>query len=194
MDLVLDLRSVGSGDVSMLLAAIPAMVAVVPRLREWRSFVVAGGGFPESLIGMPQLELSEVPRVEWQVWRNIIPRLRRARLPAFGDYAISHVQPSEVDPRIMRPSASVRYTSEESWLVLKARNLRDYGYGQFRDVCRFLIGLPNYSGRDFSWGDGYIDDCAGGAVGTGNLTTWRKVGTSHHLAFVVDQISNFVWP
>ena len=89
----------------------------------------------------------------------------------------------------MRPSASVRYTANEYWLVLKGRNLRDHGYEQFHDVCRELIEKLEYSGRSFSWGDGYIDDCANEIAGTGNLTTWRKVGTSHHLAFVLRQIS-----
>jgi hypothetical protein len=90
----------------------------------------------------------------------------------------------------MRPSASVRYTANGSWLVLKGRNLRDYGYEQFHDVCRELVGMAEYSGRDFSWGDGYIDDCANEIVGTGNLTTWRKVGTSHHIAFVEGQLAS----
>ncbi|MEI7881504.1 MAG: hypothetical protein WCI95_11585 [bacterium] len=37
-------------------------------------------------------------------------------------------------------------------------------------------------GPKFSQGDKYIYDCATGTAGTGNLTTWRKVGTNHHLA------------
>jgi hypothetical protein len=193
-DLILDLRSLNGLDVSVLLAAVPAMVTVLPHLAQWRSFVIAGGAFPESLIGLPPLQLSEVRRIEWQLWRNVVPRLRGLRIPAFGDYGISHVQPSEVDPRIMRPSASIRYTAEDKWLVLKGRNLRDHGYGQFHAVCQFLVALPEYSGAGFSWGDGYVDDCAKGNVGTGNLTTWRKVGTSHHLQFLANQLSNFLWP
>ena len=141
-------------------------------------------------MGLPPTSVTPIPRIEWTVWRSLIVRSRLPRLPAFGDYAISHPQPSEVDPRIMRPSASIRYTANDAWLVLKGRNLRDYGYAEFYDVCRDLVARPEYSGPSFSWGDWYIEECANQRVGTGNLTTWRKVGTSHHLAFVTRQIAS----
>jgi hypothetical protein len=112
-------------------------------------------------------------------------------MPIFGDYGIAHPAPSEVDPRIMRPSASIRYTTEEHWIVPKGRNLRAHGFDQFHAVCESLIKRDDYSGRDFSWGDEFIWNCAHRGSGPGNLTTWRKVGTSHHLAFVVRQISRF---
>lgn len=92
----------------------------------------------------------------------------------------------------MRPSASIRYTCESAWLVLKGRNVRDHGYEQFHDMCRDLVQRQEYSGRHFSWGDEYIDECAARRVSKGSLTTWRKVGTSHHLAFVVGQIATVI--
>ena len=90
----------------------------------------------------------------------------------------------------MRPSASIRYTAQDSWLVLKGKNLRGNGFGQFYQVSRDLIARPEYSGRNFSWGDAYIYECGDELAGPGNLTTWRKVGTSHHLVFAVRQLAN----
>ena len=141
-------------------------------------------------MGLPPSEISEVPRHEWMVWRRLIGDQDLPRVPAFADYCIANPQPSEVDPRIMRPSASIRYTAAERWLILKGRNLRDHGYAQFHQVCRDLTALPEYCGAAFSWGDCYITQCAANQAGTGNLTTWRKVGTSHHLAFVLGQLSS----
>ncbi len=188
-DLTLDLRAVGANDGNTLLAAVAVLVRSIPQLERWRSFVLAATAFPEDLMGLPPSNISLITRLEWIVWRALIVRSRISRLPSFGDYAIAHPQPSEVDPRIMRPSASIRYTTEAGWLILKGRNLRDYGYIEFYDVCRDLIRRPEYSGSGFSWGDCYIDECANQRVGTGNLTTWRKVGTSHHLAFVTRQMA-----
>ena len=193
-DLLLDLRATGGTEGSALLAAVPSFIRSIPRLVGWRSFALAATAFPESLVGLPPLEVSRIVRLEWILWRSLIPRLGRLRLPAFSDYGIAHVQPSEVDPRVMRPSASIRYTIDDAWLILKGRNLRDHGYDQFHEVCRFLVQQPEYAGADFSWGDRYIDECANETVGTGNLTTWRKVGTSHHLATVVNQLATVVWP
>jgi hypothetical protein len=187
-DLLLDFRALTPDSRSLNTRDALTLISRIPELNAWRSFTVAGTSFPENLIGLPPSDFSFIPRSEWRLWRSIL-RERPGRLPSFADYAVSHPEPSEVDPRIMRPSASVRYTTDEYWLVPKGRNLRDYGYEQFHAVCRELIARPEYAGRSLSWGDGYIDDCANEIVGTGNLTTWRKVATSHHFAYVLRQLS-----
>jgi len=187
-DLVFDLRTITSEGQT---DEVVAMIDSLPTLDSWRSFALCGTGFPADLMGLPPLTMSSIPRREWTLWTDIVSRRSLSRIPSFGDYAIAGPQPSEVDPRIMRPSASIRYTSDQSWLILKGRNLRDYGFGQFHHVSHALVNSSEYSGRNFSWGDGYISKCARRLVGTGNLTTWRKVGTSHHIAFVLQQLSSF---
>jgi hypothetical protein len=190
-DLILDLRALTPDERNINVHGVIDLVNRLPRLTEWRSFTIAATSFPQNLTGVPASDATLVPRHEWTLWTGLIQRRNQiARMPTFGDYAISHPEPSEVDPRVMRPSASVRYTCDATWLIIKARNLRDHGYDQFHEVCQALVQRPEYSGRGFSWGDQYIDDCAATRVGTGNLTTWRKVGTSHHLAFVVHQVAS----
>jgi hypothetical protein len=187
-DLLLDLRALTPDSRRIDANSVIQLIAATPHIRSWRTFTVAATSFPENLTGLPPSDCSFIPRLEWNLWKEILQG-QPARIPSFGDYGISHPEPSEVDPRVMRPSASIRYTANGSWLVLKGRNLRDHGYEQFYDVCDDLIGRDEYNGRDFSWGDGYIDDCANRIVGTGNLTTWRKVGTSHHLTFVLRDLA-----
>lgn len=189
-DLILDLRDLGqSGSVDA--SSVLDLIQRVPDIQDWRSFTLAGTSFPANLTGLPPSDASQIPRGEWMLRCNLRQQKRSLRrVPGFGDYGVSSPEPSEVDPRIMRPSASVRYTTAESWIVLKGKNLRDHGYEQFHHLCRDLIKRPEYCGGKFSWGDGYIYDCACEREGTGNLTTWRKVGTSHHLAFVTGQLAN----
>lgn len=190
IDLILDLRGLGAfGENENIEDGAIGLIHRVPRLYEWRSFTLAATAFPENLMGLAPAHMSSVTRREWILWRNVIARLK-TRLPAFSDYGIAHPQPSEVDPRLMRASASIRYTSEEAWLIFKARNLRDHGYGQFHAVCRTILGSNEYAGRNYSWGDQHIHECAQRQVTSGNLTTWRKVGTSHHLAVVVTQVAS----
>jgi hypothetical protein len=186
--LLLDLRALTPAPRSIDAEGAAALISRIPDIGKWRTFTLAATSFPENLIGLPPSDCSPVPREEWDLWRSAL-RKHPSRLPTFADYAISHPEPAEVDPRIMRPSASVRYTTDGAWLVLKARNLRDHGYEQFHDVCRELRERTEYRGPGFSWGDKYIDECADELEGTGNLTTWRKVGTSHHIAFVLRQIA-----
>ncbi len=189
-DLLLDLRSIVSPQ-QIDADSVFNLVELLPDLDSWRSFTISATSFPQNLIGLPPEEASVIERTEWRLWLELFPRFRELpRRPAFGDYAISHPETPEVDPRTMRASASIRYTAEQSWLVLKGRNLRDNGFEQFREVSRELLAAPEYSGPSFSWGDRYIEGCAYERTGTGNLTTWRQVGTSHHLSYVVRQLAN----
>ena len=89
----------------------------------------------------------------------------------------------------MRMSASIRYTTADHWLIVKGKNVRQYGFDQYFELCRTLVELPEYSGENFSWGDRFIMRCARGSGGPGNATTWRKVGTNHHLTLVAQQLA-----
>lgn len=59
-----------------------------------------------------------------------------------------------------------------------------------RDLCRNLAERSEFAGAAFSWADDYIAKCAQHKVGPGNATTWRKVGTNHHLTLVSRQLSS----
>jgi len=135
-DLIFDLRALPH-DPDLGVNAVVDFVNRLPRLREWRTFTLAATSFPQNLTGLPASDVSFVPRQDWSLWTELSRQHQSIpRLPTFGDYAISHPEPAEVDPRVMRPSASIRYTCDDAWLILKARNLRDHGYEQFHDVCR----------------------------------------------------------
>jgi hypothetical protein len=193
-DLVLDLGSLHTENGVVPSIDGVSLVMSVPFSKKWRSFVLAATGFPVNLMGLPPSEISTIRRLEWSLWCGVAADNRIARTPTFGDYAIAHPEPSEVDPRLMRPSASIRYTIEDVWLILKGKNLKNYGFKQFHDVSKNLVKNPAYSGRQFSWGDRYISDCANRLVSSGNLTTWRRVGTSHHIAYVTQQLANHASP
>ena len=93
--------------------------------------------------------------------------------------------------RLLKPSGTIRYAIDDAWLIMKGPNVRDYGYGQFLGHCQKVRLSPHYQGADFSVGDKYISDCADGNASTGNLSTWRWVGSNHHLEKVVRDVANF---
>jgi len=163
---------------------------LLPYLGDWRSFTLAATALPENLAGY-QPGINRRERTEWLAWIEFLQNPGGVeRLPSFGDYGINNPTLNEVDPRLIRMSANLRYTAVTEWLLCKGRNVRNYGFDQFNGLCQDLVQLPEYAGTAFSWGDTYIDRCARGVDGPGNATTWRKVGTSHHVALVNDQIAN----
>lgn len=89
-------------------------------------------------------------------------------------------------------SANLRYTIEDNWLVFKGRGVRKHGYEQFNAFCKKLVQMPQYAGEHFSWGDAAIRARCKGGVGPGNASTWRQIGTSHHITFVVRDLASLV--
>jgi hypothetical protein len=137
-----------------------------------------------------------IRRSEWIFYKMLVTNLEKAgtRLPTFGDYAINHPGVLSLDMRIVKPSATIRYTTDDAWLIVKGPNVRDYGFGQYRGHCETVLASQHYRGPDFSEGDLYISNCASGTATTGNLPVWRRVGTNHHLEKVVRDIASLFAP
>lgn len=191
-DLIFDFKSL-SGPTGPLVLAVSSLLGVLSSLDEWRSLTWAGTAFPENLSGVPSGTVQELPRSEWDIWSTLVARKAVPRVPSFGDYGISYPEPVEIDPRLMRMSANLRYTARSpygTWLVLKGRNVRDHGFDQFNSLCRVLIKRPEYDKKDYSWADDFIDKCAHDEAGPGNATTWRQVGTHRHIIAILRDLSN----
>lgn len=190
-DLVLDLKDLGP-EASRAVLVARSVFSMIKGHNSWRRIVLAAASFPEDLSEVDSARMSTLPRREWELWKTLQRRPTLLPRPEiiFADYAISHPVPKELDPRTMRMSASIRYTTQEDWLVVKGRNVRQYGFDQYFDLCKALVKRPEFFGEDYSWGDSYIAACAREKVGPGNATTWRKVGTNHHLTVIVKQIAS----
>lgn len=164
-------------------------IANLERQDDWLSFSVVGGSMPVTL---PPAQQSPklLPRLEWDIWKEVIAGIgTAARLPSFGDYGVSSYDVTELNPRLITVSANIRYTGADGYWIFKGRSLNRFSFEQFRVLAQQLVEHPVYSGAEFSWGDDYIQQCASGAGGTGNTTTWRRVGTNHHVTLVARQLA-----
>ena len=134
---------------------------------------------------------SVIPRNEWILYKNLSEQAAsyHLRQPSFGDYAINHPQVPDIDMRLVRPSANIRYAIDDAWFIVKGPNVRDNGLQQFRTLCNQIVSSDYYIDRNFSAGDEYIAECADGHAKTGNLTTWRWVGTNHHVQKVIADLA-----
>jgi hypothetical protein len=191
-DLILDLESPNFIPLEGIGELIFAIVKRLPHLKEWRSFTILATSFPST---MAEVKYGQtlVPRHEWPLYKLLTTKLAKAniRIPTFGDYTINHPDIARIDMRLMKPSATIRYTIDDGWLIIKGKNVRDHGRDQYIEHCSTLVSSAYYYGKAFSRADEYIQGCANRTESTGNLSTWRWVGTNHHLEKVTKDVSNF---
>jgi hypothetical protein len=184
VDMIVDMQDVPPNKVVMMQTFATTALTKITGLGKWRALVLAATAFPENLSEI-RPGIGELERAEWQVWKGLtVPRP-----PTFSDYPIAHWDWHELDPRVIRISASIRYTADEKWIIFRGRNVNDHGFKQFTSLSKQLVRHPAFSGAAFSAGDSHIDQCAAGGK-TGNHETWRRAGTNHHITFVVQQLAN----
>ena len=171
-----------------------SVIGAITNIGSWRTLTLAAGSFPDSLSAL-SIGAQVIPRNCLLLWSSV-RAAAPARLPRLGDYAIIHPEPPEV-AGFMNPSASVKYTVDNGWLILRGQGTRTRGSGgfaQFRAHAINLVANPQYCGPGFSYGDQLISDIATGAAGAGNLETWVRIGINHHIEFVVDRLASYNGP
>lgn len=192
--LVLDARENVTAEPGILTTAFRTALIGLPHSADWASVTVAGTAMPSGTSAIGANNSQEIPRSEWKIWRDLVPAVDH-RKPSFGDYGVQHPDPGNgFDPRFMDSSAQLRYTIPGAWFIARGRGMRRAGSAQIRGLAMQVVAHRRFSGRAFSWGDEWLDDCASGVGSTGNQGQWRKVTTNHHLTFVVNQISNLLGP
>lgn len=188
--LLMDFRSVFENGLSYVADIATDFLANLQNKTDWKTITISLSGFPENLGGIPPRSIGILPRTELDLRDTLVSKKRNIpRFPSFGDYGICHPDHLDYDLRF-NPGAAIRYTADRNWLIVKEGSIKKHGFDQFRELSDTLRKRPEYYGPTYSWGDNYINECANCMVGKGNLTTWRQVGTNHHITLVGSQIAN----
>jgi hypothetical protein len=191
-DMVLDLGEIPATRTSLVVLVAKGILKSLPYVSDWRTLTIAASSFPASLSRLAYDEVSMAQRAEWIMWESLAKnRATIPRLPTFGDYGPSHAEFLEADLMIERSHIDLRYTTDRSWLIFKGQDSRRNGHNEFNKLCRRLVERSEYKGGTFSWGDAYVHACSTNAANAVDLTTWRMVGITHHMAFVTGQIAAF---
>lgn len=191
IDVVLDMEDILEQNAGLYRRLASSMINGIPELATSRTLTLAGTSFPQTLSGVEGGTIEVIARNEWNIWSGLLRSQRLGRLPAFGDYAISATEVNDIDPRQMTMTASIRYTHEDSFIVVKGRSVKRHSFDQFHERSEALVGSAFFYGVDHCGADRQIAACAQRATSTGNASTWRKLGTLHHLTLVSEMVANF---
>jgi hypothetical protein len=185
---ILDFQVIGDHPPSLA-----GLFNIIPAVNEWRSFTVLGGAFPKDLAHLEKNRQHVLPRNDWLIWRDYT-ELKPKRIPSFGDYGIQHGLFEEHEGKFMNFSASIRYTSDDFWVIMRGESVQNEdgpGYEQWPAWAQLLCEREEYCGPQFSFGDAYIHTMSQQCLKTGSPKDWLAAGFNHHITFVVHQIHEF---
>jgi hypothetical protein len=191
-DLILDLGSVADASAAAVAQTFRSSIELLPHLADWRTLTALSGAFPKSLAPLTRDIWNTAARADWRGWRGLVTSNRQPeRLPTYGDYTIAHPDmPPKGRATIL---AQLRYSTPNVFLIWKGSDIFKHkdGHEQFINICKDLVAnRPEYRGAGFSMGDEEIDAKAATGDSPGNAETWRKIGMSHHLETVLEQIAS----
>ncbi len=158
----------------------------------FKDFATAGSSIPPSIeiaVAEPD-STGRLIRREWTVWRTL-----RAAYPRyswlFGDYGVRG--PKSADDIISpHTNGKIRYTTSDSFFIARGHSMQLEGKGeQMYELAQTIMNSRHYMGSDFSWGDEEIVRCSRGEF-KGTSTTWIAIDTSHHMAWVVQEVAEHV--
>lgn len=172
-------------DVATLLSS---LLSLIPDIDDFRAIYVIGTSLAMETVKNPGIAQD---RDDWKFYKVFFRNYSSTHKQiGFGDYTVETPEFSSMDMRMMQPAAKLVYSADDSWYILKGGSFR-VDASQMIGLCQLLIGSSVYCGKRYSNGDQRIFDCASKHLGTGNLSTWKEVAVSHHLALVVRQLSSF---
>lgn len=154
------------------------------------TYSVAGCSLPNSIDKAVKQKDStgSLLRREMVLWKYA-----REHYPAhqihFGDYGVRG--PSATEIGYGNTNAKIRYTIDNEYFIVRGHKIeKPIGGFQHCALARILMDSKYYLSPDFSWGDNEIKRCSENKLG-GGATTWIKIDTSHHVAYVVLEIAEF---
>lgn len=193
IDLIIDVKFVEANKINETSFLVKGAINSLGDLKSFRSIIFSSNSFPKSLQNIEKYKLSLLPRIESKLYEKVKPHFEKTGVtPVYSDYAINHWSFFDYIPG-MQPPFNIRYSVENGYIVYKGDSTKKGGFKieKVREGCKLLVSSEYFSGENFSWGDNQILEKANGeTIKPGNSTTWRAIGTNHHIKFIVNLISN----
>jgi hypothetical protein len=189
LDLLIDHRYIGTEAEALAAAASTCdFVDALLRFVRVRTVIVSGSSSPKTVVEIGKNSHGAITRQELVLWANVVTQNLPVTL-VFGDYGVIHPDFTDLTPST-HINGKIRYTQGTKLHIHRGHSLRQgEKYEQYRRLASAVIGGSYYQGREASYGDRYIYECATGHAGTGNPGTWVMVDQNHHLSYTVKQMA-----
>lgn len=161
--------------------------------------IVSTTSFPESLSSIPAGGKVNCYRFDFLIFKKLIENFSALKDNlVYSDYGVTKYTASNIDFSKLRYGIlpKIRYTLEDSYLILKGERdsktrklIKDYIY-----LSKEILESNYYYGENFSYGDLEIKEIALSLnkKGPGSNTNWVTISANHHIAVVIEQLSNLL--
>ena len=186
--LVLDAAELELSDPAIFSELLANMINALPYLHQWKQLVVALCALPLDLKAPPR-QTTRFKRTDWDVYSRLWKKHAAGellRLPAYSDYGTENA--SFAPAGKVRPATQLRYTSETEIAIHKGENTKTGGYKGIFPVAVKVVEDVAFKGGNFSAGDLAIENLARRPRGTGNASSWKQYGVSHHQTLILSQL------
>lgn len=192
IDFLIDLRFVGQRNVQELKELVTDFLSYKPPQNEYRSIIVAGSSALKTVSEIPKDGSGDIVRKELRLWAELQADLVGSATVIFGDYGVIHPDFTDNGPN-KNANAKIRYTVGGRIHVFRGHKLfNPSDFGQYHALADRVRNSQEFRGRNFSFGDGYIDDCADYNKGPGNLGCWVLADMNHHVEYTTKQLQELV--
>lgn len=174
LDVVLDFRYVGSDTVDRLRATALDALQVVFGVGNFRNVVVAGGSVPELLTKSDNGKVRRVPRIDVQLWTELLAHLSSVGPLSFADYGV-------LSAHYVPPGKAVNVPARVRYSTLTHHVFRRATRSEHGRLCKELTESEDFVGPAFSVGDQRLHRSALGLSGPGTPSTWVGYDANHHL-------------
>jgi hypothetical protein len=180
IDLVLDMGNLPTSSTFVLGGLAAMYLRKFNPIDEWRSVSIAAASFPEKLsehVGHNSFDL--VPRAEQKLWSVVTQEMTDLVRPDFSDYGIvcSGLPPGH------RGAANLRFSTGDSWYILRGENPDDAGSSDYLRLATLLRDSEMWISDDHCAGCSFTAEQIT-SQRLGNSTQWREAGFAHHFETV----------
>lgn len=183
LHIFLDFRSIEHVAADVIQMQVTKAVGELRKLNPAR-IIFAASAMVSNMGNYKKETLNILPRRDFLTWgliSSVHPDVD------YADYGVVHPDYFDSDPRLIKPAAKIRYTSDQEWLIVKGVRWQS-DTSQHHRLSRMLRTKSQFRGDD-SWGGEYIVSAANGRPKYGTLETWVTIDQNNHITHTVRQLS-----
>lgn len=183
LHILIDCRSLIGQDLARLQSAVRVVLPQLRLLNPAR-MILSASSMVSDMSKFKKNSMNRVKRDDLSLWLGFAQGGFSDL--GFGDYGVIHPDYVDLDPRVIKPSAKIRYTADTEWIVIKGSRWVD-DTSQHHGLSMELANCREYRGED-SWGGHYIETAAAGRPKYGTLETWVTVDQNAHITVTAKQV------